>query len=371
MASVQIEARFTKDEILAAYCNNVYFGANAYGVEEASQRFFSKHASELTLGESALIAGLVQRPSDYNPYYNMERALNRRETVFRRMKNNRYITDGEIEQARKEELTLKGTSIGPATGPYYLDYVEALLLQKYDSNLVYNGGLKVYVTMDLDLQEMAEIAIKNRLAYVDSLVGDPTYELAKKEEKKRSLEGALVAIDTKTGAIRALAGGRDYTSSEFNRAVGNNRQPGSGFKPFVYLAALDRLGYSANTVIVDDPVSYITELGDLWEPQNFTRANRGPVILKRAFMSSINVVSAKLTSEVGPSTVVEYAKRLGITSPLEPVLSLALGSNGVSPLEMASAYSVFATGGIYHKPYVISRIEDSEGRIIELSLIHI
>ena len=365
MASTQIEARFSKDEILSAYCNNMYFGADAYGVEEAAQRFFSKHASDLTLGESALLAGLVQRPSDYNPYYRMDRALSRRETVLRRMMDNGYITEEEAAQAREEELELEGTSIGPARGPYYLDYVEDLLVRRFGSNLVYNGGLKVYVAMDPDLQDLAEEAITARMAYVDSLVGDPAYDTATAEEKKRALEAALVAIDPRTGAVRALAGGRDYTASEFNRAVESNRQPGSGFKPVVYLAALDRLGYSANTVVVDEPVAYTTELGDLWEPQNFTREYEGPVILKRAFMRSINVVSAKLVSEVGPSTVIEYARRLGITSPLEPILSLGLGTNGVSPLEMASAYSVFATGGIYHKPFAITRVEDSEGRLIE------
>lgn len=365
IASMQIESRFSKDEILSAYCNNMYFGADAYGVEEAAQRFFSKRASELTLGESALLAGLVQRPSDYNPYYRMDRALSRRETVFQRMMANGYITEEEAELARAEELELKGTSIGPARGPYYLDYVEDLLLRRFDSNLVYNGGLTVYVAMDLELQKLAEETIIDRMAYVDSLVGDPVYDSATAEEKKRALEAALVAVDTRTGAVRALAGGRDYTTSEFNRAVESNRQPGSGFKPVVYLAALDHLGYSANTVVVDEPVAYTTELGDLWEPQNFTREYEGPVILKRAFMRSINVVSAKLVSEVGPATVIEYARRLGITSPLQPILSLGLGTNGVSPLEMASAYSVFATGGVYHKPYVITRVEDSEGRVIE------
>ena len=365
LASMQIEERFSKDEILSAYCNNMYFGADAYGVEEAAQRFFSKRAGALTLGESALLAGLVQRPSDYNPYYRMDRALTRRETVFRRMMDNGYITEEEVARAREEELELKGTSIGPARGPYYLDYVEELLLRRFDSNLVYNGGLTVYVAMDLDLQDIAEEVITNRMVYVDSLVGDPAYDTASAEERKRALEAALVAVDTRTGAVRALAGGRDYTVSEFNRAVESNRQPGSGFKPVVYLAALDHLGYSANTVVVDEPVAYTTELGDLWEPQNFTREYEGPVILKRAFMRSINVVSAKLVSEVGPSKVIEYARRLGITSTLQPILSLALGTNGVSPLEMASAYSVFATGGIYHKPYVITRVEDSEGRVIE------
>ncbi len=365
LASMQIEERFSKDEILSAYCNNMYFGADAYGVEEAAQRFFSKRAGALTLGESALLAGLVQRPSDYNPYYRMDRALSRRETVFRRMMDNGYITEEEVARAREEELELKGTSIGPARGPYYLDYVEELLLRRFDSNLVYNGGLTVYVAMDLDLQDLAEEVITNRMVYVDSLVGAPAYDTVSAEEKKRALEAALVAVDTRTGAVRALAGGRDYTVSEFNRAVESNRQPGSGFKPVVYLAALDHLGYSANAVVVDEPVAYTTELGDLWEPQNFTREYEGPVILKRAFMRSINVVSAKLVSEVGPSKVIEYARRLGITSTLQPILSLALGTNGVSPLEMASAYSVFATGGIYHKPYVITRVEDSEGRVIE------
>ncbi len=365
MASVQIEARFSKNEILSAYCNNVYFGASAYGIEEAAQRFFSKHAVDLTLGEAALLAGLVQRPSAYNPYYNMDRALNRRDTVFRRMMENGYITKEQVVEARAEKLLLKGKSIGPARGPYYLDYVEGLLLQKYDSNLVYNGGLKVYIAMDLELQETAEQAINNGLAFVDSLVGNPVYNSTTSKEKRQALEGALVAIEPHSGALKALAGGRDYTASEFNRAIENNRQPGSGFKTVVYLTALDHLGYSANTVVVDEPVAYTTELGDLWEPQNFTHGYEGPIILKRAFMRSINVISAKLTSEIGPSTIINYARKLGISSPLEPVLSLALGSNGVSPLEMASAYSVFATGGVYHQPYAISRIEDSEGRVIE------
>ncbi len=365
MASTQIEARFSKDEILSAYCNNVYFGADAYGVEEAAQRFFSKRASDLTLGESALLAGLVQRPSDYNPYYRMDRALKRRETVFRRMMDNGYITEEEAAQAREEALTLKGTSIGPARGPYYLDFVEDLLRRRFDDNLVYNGGLQVYIAMDPELQGLAEDAITARMAYVDSLVGDPAYDASTAEEKRRALEAALVAIDPRTGAVRALVGGRDYTTSEFNRAVASNRQPGSGFKAIVYLAALDHLGYSANTVVVDEPVRYTTELGDHWEPKNFDRQHEGPVVLKRAFMRSINVVSAKLVSEIGPSTVISYAKRLGITSPLEPVLSLSLGTNRVSPLEMASAYSVFAAGGIYRKPHLITRVEDSEGRVIE------
>jgi len=162
-----------------------------------------------------------------------------------------------------------------------------------------------------------------------------------------------------------LVGGRDYTTSEYNRAVQSNRQPGSGFKPIIYLATIDRLGYSPNTVVVDEPVAYTTDIGDVWEPLNFNRAHEGPIILKRALMRSINVISAKLINEVSPQVVVDYARRLGITSKLDPVLSLALGTNGVSPLEMASVFSVFPTGGVYHPPYIIARVEDAEGRVLE------
>lgn len=365
MASVQIEARYNKEEILSAYINNVYYGANAYGVEEASQRFFSKRAGALSLGEATLLAGLVQRPSPYNPYYYMERALKRRETVLQRMVENHYITVEQATQARAEEIVLKGTSIGPAHGPYLLDYVEDVMVGKYGSNLVYNGGLKVYITMDLEMQQVAEEAVRIKLASLDSLVNDPVYSTASREERIQSMEAALVSIDIHTGAVKALVGGRDYTTSEYNRAVQSNRQPGSGFKPIIYLATIDRLSYSPNTVVVDEPVAYTTDIGDVWEPKNFNRAHEGPIILKRALMRSINVISAKLINEVSPQVVVDYARRLGITSKLDPVLSLALGTNGVSPLEMASVFSVFPTGGVYHPPYIIARVEDAEGRVLE------
>jgi 1A family penicillin-binding protein len=365
MASMQIEEHYSKEEILSAYCNNVYYGANAYGVEEAAQRFFSKHAIDLSLGEATLLAGLVQRPSPYNPYYYMERALKRRETVLQRMVANHYITEEQAAQARAEKITLKGTSIGPSHGPYFLDYVEEVMLKKYRSNLVYNGGLRVFVTMDMEMQKIAEEAVRTKLAALDSLVKDPVYNTASREERVQSLEAALVSIDTRTGAVKTLVGGRDYTTSEYNRAVQSNRQPGSGFKPIIYLSAIDRLGYSPNTVVVDEPVAYTTDIGDVWEPQNFNRAHEGPIVLKRALMRSVNVISAKLINEVGPQVVVDYAQRLGVTSKLDPVLSLALGTNGVSPLDMASVYSVFPTGGVYHPPYVIARVEDSEGRVLE------
>ncbi|MBM3265129.1 MAG: PBP1A family penicillin-binding protein [candidate division Zixibacteria bacterium] len=364
-AATQIETRYSKEEILAAYCNNMYYGASAFGVEEAAQRFFHKHAIDLTLGESAFLAGLLQAPSRYNPYYHMDRALKRRETVLDRMVENHFITEVQAREARAEPLDLRGTSIGAARGPFFLDHVEDLLVEKYGNDIVYSGGLKIYTTMDLELQRIAEEAVRVKLAELDSLQRDRFYRRSAQLQKDNRLEAALVSIDVHTGAVRALVGGRDYTTSEFNRAVQSNRQPGSGFKPFLYLAAVDQLGYGPGTPVVDEPVSFTTETGEVWEPKNFSRKYEGPMILKRALMRSINVVSARLITEVGPQTVVQYARRLGVTSPLDAVLSLALGTSGVSPLEMASAYSVFAAGGIYHRPYLIERVEDAQGQVLE------
>ncbi len=368
-ASMQIETRYEKDAILSAYVNNVYYGADAYGVEEAAQRYFSKHANALTLGEAALLAGLLQAPSRYNPYYHMDRALARRKIVLNRMVRSHFITQEQARQAEAEEIVLKGTSIGPPQGPFFIDYVRDVMVEKYGSNLVYNGGLKIYTTMDIELQTIAEEAIRVRLAELDSLVGDPVYTTSSRTKQHDVLEAALVSIDANTGAVKALVGGRDYTNSEYNRAVQNLRQPGSGFKPFIYLSAIDRLGYSPGTLVVDEPISFITEVGDEWEPKNFSRWHRGPIILKWALMRSINVISAKLINEVGPEIVVDYAKRMGITSKLNPYLSLALGTNGIAPLEMASAYSVFSTGGIYYSPFVVKRVEDSEGKVIDEAII--
>ncbi|MBI4551987.1 MAG: PBP1A family penicillin-binding protein [Candidatus Latescibacteria bacterium] len=366
LASFQIETRFSKDEILSAYCNHIYFGANAYGIESAAQTYFGKHASELLLGEAALLAGLPQAPSVYDPYKNMPLALERRRVVLDRMAVNGYITPEQARQVADEPVVLKGTAVGPARGPYFIDYVRHVMIERYGVDLVDYGGLKIYTTMDIRLQEAAQEAVKEKLAELDEAVGDSVFQTISLEQKKNALQAALVAIETKTGAVRAIVGGRDFAVSEYNRAVQSNRHPGSGFKPVIYLAAVDRLGYMPNTVVVDEPVSFPTGDGEaVWEPQNFSRDHQGEVILKKALMRSLNVISAKLIDELTPPAVVDYARRLGITSKLPPLLSLALGTAGVSPLEIAAAYAVFATEGIYRPPFVIARVEDSRGRVLE------
>lgn len=365
LVATQIETRYSKQEILEAYCNNMYYGANAYGVEEAAQRFFQKRAKDVNLAESAFLAGLLQAPTTYNPYYHMERALKRRETVLERMLVNHYITEQQAREAREDPLVLKGTSAGATTGPFFVDYVADTLVEKYGSDIVNSGGLKIYTTMNIELQKIAEESVRTKLAQLDSMQVDPYFKRSARLREEKRLESALVSIDVHTGAVRAMVGGRDYTTSEFNRAVESNRQPGSGFKPIVYLAAIDHLGYSPNTVVVDEPVTFTTDLGVVWEPKNFSRKNEGAMILKKALMRSINVISAKLVDEMGPQVAVEYARRLGVTSRLDAVPSLALGTYGISPLEMASVYSVFATEGIYHRPYVIERVEDSQGQVLE------
>jgi 1A family penicillin-binding protein len=368
LVALQIETQYSKREILEAYLNQIPFAVGAYGIEQAARSFFGKPALELNLAESALLAGLPKSPTRYNPYRYFERAKKRQQLVLARMSAVGYITAEETEAALQAPLQLVPHPARTRRGSYFLDLILNKLEERYGPEVVYHGGLKVSTTLDPELQAWAIDSLQNGLIKLDQLMGIDD----KAETGAGSLshpQGALVAVECNSGAVKALVGGRDYSETEFNRAVENNRLPGSGFKPFLYYAAFEKLGLTPADVFVDKPITIpVAGAGD-WTPQNFGREHDGPMILKQALMKSVNAIAAQLVERTGPEALIEVARRCGITSPLSEVYSLALGTSGVSPLEMASAFSTFATGGIRHEPFWIRRVEDPLGRVLEEQIV--
>ena len=348
--AIRIERNYSKDQILWMYLNQVYFGSRAYGVQAASKVYFGKDVKDLTLSQCALLAGLPRRPSVYSPYENPDLARERRNVVLVRMAELGYVSREQAEQARIAPIRLAGIQ-NEARGfraPYFTSYVLGQLADQYGEDVVHRAGFKVTATLNYELQKVAERALINGV------------EAAK---RLRVSQGALVCLEPKTGYIRAMVGGVDFKSSQFNRAVQAKRQPGSSFKIFVYTAAV------ANGVRPTDrfsarPVTYRGANGKDWTPRD-ERSYYGMVSVKRAVAKSINPVAVKVADKIGVAEVIKYAKLMGITSPLDPYLSLALGSSVVSPLEMASACSVLANNGHRVPPTGILRVEDAEGVVIE------
>jgi penicillin-binding protein 1A len=362
LVSLQIEATYSKNDILEAYINQIAFGVGAHGIEQASQVFFGKPALQLSLAEAALLAGLPKSPTRYNPYRNFERARERQRVVLARMAAVGYITPEEAEQARRSPLSLRPRGRGEPAGSYFLDLVLRDLEERYGSDVVHHAGLKVFTTLDPQMQTWAEESVLSGLAKLDQLLRVPADTGG---DPGGHPQAALVAIETNSGAVRALVGGRDYAETEYNRALQNNRLPGSGFKPFVYYTAFEKAGLSPAAVFIDRRVSIPIPGQAPWSPRNFSGDYEGPMVLKRALAHSVNSIAAQLVERTGPKAVIETARRCGIESPLAPVLSVALGTSGVSPLEMASAFATLATGGIRHDPFWIRRVEDSFGRVLE------
>jgi len=356
LVALQMEATFSKDEILEAYCNQVYFGNGAYGVEEAAQVYFGKRAKDLTLLQSAMLAGLPNAPNSANPFSNYDRAMRRAETVLKRMKKSNFIGLFEMQEATRSDLELVTPKKISNPNQYFINFVIDQLEEEYGKEFVHFGGLKVFTTLDSRHQKFAYRAAERHLKALDRVM--------EKNENSSKLQVAMVALENKTGAVRVLLGGREYSESQFNRAVSNNRLPGSSFKPVVYLSAMENLGLSPASSLRDEPTTFQIPGSPPWKPQNFNGKYSGPVILKKALMNSINVVSAKMVYELTPRRVIKTARQLGIISPLGDNLSLALGTSGVSPLEMAGMYSVIANLGILNEPYFIQRIEDYRGNPI-------
>ncbi len=363
LLACQMEQRYSKEEILEAYCNQIDFGSNAFGIEQASQTYFAKHADELTLAEAAFLANLPRWPSRYNPYLNFEIAKERQRLVLSRMVAAGFITEAEKEQALAAPLHLQRLNLFWGKASYYVDQVKRTVENLYSPEVLSYGGLKIYTALDTRLQNYAQEAVQFGLTALDKRLGMKDYELASDAEKRLYLQAALVAMDPRNGKVKALVGGRDFAMSPFNRATSSHRMPGSAFKPFVYLAAIDLGKYTPASIVVDSAVTFEFN-GQKWSPPNFDRKYRGPITLKTALTHSINVVTAKIIHDIGPEIVVQYAQRMGITSPLSANLSLALGTSSVSPLEMCRAFCPFANGGVNREPLMVKYIEDYQGNVL-------
>ncbi len=451
IVAIQLEKRYTKQEIFTFYCNQIHLGHGAYGVEAASQLYFAKHAKDLNLEEAAMIAGIIQAASRQSPYVNMDAARRRRAYVLQRMADLHDITQAQADAAKAKPIVLRGDPGQDATvAPYFLEEVRKQLEAHYGAKPLYEGGLSVQTTLDSDLQVMANQAIndglrgldrrrgwrrpaRNVLAEGQTLTGfrsarwerpigagddvpavvtevdgakirlrigartaaiepagyawtrkkpaqlvkpgdlvelrvqqvAPNGSLSGSIEQPPTLEGALLAVENRTGRILAMVGGYSFDRSKFNRATQAARQVGSAFKPFVYTAAIDR-GYTPVSSIVDAPVSFPAGPNQPpYSPQNYDHEFWGPVTLRRALEQSRNVPAVKMMDELGPRQVIAYARRLGLTSPIPPYLAVALGAAEATLLEMTSAYSVFPNQGVRMTPFEIAKVSDREGNVLE------
>jgi penicillin-binding protein 1A len=449
----QIEKSFTKEEIFTLYCNQMYFGHGNYGVEAASRFFFSKSIKELTLPEAALIAGILQNPTRLSPIEYPERARDRRNLVLNRMLEEKYITAMEAAKAKAEPLGLRIRRSPPSFAPYFLEEVRKYLEREYGSQRIYQGGLRVYTTLDSAMQRAANRAVRNGLLIVDrrsrGFVAPSASALEKGElpnalrldewdssfgagdvvrgvvvsadrasaevqvggyrgrigisdlawtgkagvaevlrkgtiapfrilelvedkkevrvalEQEPKVEAALLALDVRSGAIRALVGGYDFERSKFNRATQALRQVGSAFKPIVYSAALERGGWTPATLIVDSPISFPSAGRAPWTPHNYDGSYWGAISLRRAIEHSRNIPAIKTLQHVSVETGIEYARKLGLSSELPPYLPIAIGAGEATLLEMTAAFAAFPNQGLRMRPYLVSRITDREGNLIE------
>jgi penicillin-binding protein 1A len=352
LLAIEIERYYTKNEILERYLNIIYYGSGAYGIEAAAHTYFGTDVGHLTIGQAALLAGMPAAPSAYSPYVNLERAKERQRHVLERMVASGYIT---AEQARVEAarpLRLIGdrpTGLQSYKYPYFTTYVNHIIESQFGSKAVYEGGLQVYTTLDPALQRLGQDAVNWGIT-------------RSKAEGIGASEGALVALRPSTGEILALVGGAGGFSldNQFNRAWQARRQPGSSFKVYVYTAAIDS-GMPPTTILEDTPVSYPAGDGTRWAPTDDDNRFYGAMTMRYALAQSRNVVAVKLAEQIGIDKVIEYAKRMGVTSPLEADLSLALGSSVVSPLDMAAGYATLANQGIHIDPSPLRLVRDSLG----------
>jgi penicillin-binding protein 1A len=369
MLALEIERRYTKDEILAMYENQIYFGDGAYGVQAAARTFFGKDVQNLTLPECALLAGLPRDPSGYNPRRHPDIARRRRQIVLHGMLETGKITRAQYTAAAAAPL---GVIPRPSarSAPYFLETVRQYLDDKYGSNLVYEGGLRVYTTLDLNLQRLAEEALERHLSELEIQnhyrfrLQTPTTARSAVTGRARYIQGAMLALDARTGAVRVMIGGRNFSDSPFNRVLQARRQTGSLWKPFVYTAAIDRGAHPTDT-ISDTPVQYPAGNGTMWAPHNYDNKFRGTITLRYALQHSVNIPAVRLASEVGTQTVAEYARRLGIASPVVTNLSMALGTTECTLIEMMSAYLAFDNSGVRPTPFWILKVVDRNGTTLE------
>lgn len=406
LIALQIEHNFSKSEILQLYLNEIYFGMGAYGVKSAAKRYFAKQVEDLTIAECALLAGVIPRPASYDPFKHPERALWRRNTVINRMHKSGFIMQSERDEALKEPLPEDKPDRHRTQSPYFVEYVRKILEPRHGFNTLWKGGLKIYTTLDWKAQQKAEEIMDAKLQEIDEEVNKKLLEKYKdglpldeqgqeieleKLPEYKKLQGAFLAMDVKTGAIRVMIGGRDYKETKFNRAVQAKRQPGSAFKPFVWMSALLN-GYTPATIVEDtaktyyfdgknwrlfeeDSADFAMKLAsedfagekdfDIWVPRNYDNVSMGRITLRKGLEKSRNLVSINLIDTIGPTVVVSTAKKAGIKQHLSPNLSLALGSCDVPLIELANGFATFANHGIRVEPFAVTKVMDARGRLLE------
>jgi len=352
----KIDKYLTKDEIMNLYLNHIYLGHGTYGIEAASEGYFGKSARYLTLPEAALLAGLPKAPSSYSPFLHFDKARQRQAYVLDRMVEDEYITRAEKERAFATPIRLKSTRPKEKIAPYFIENVRKYIMEKYGSEVLYREGLEVYTTLNIDMQKAARDAMERGLQELETREG---YE-------KGLVQGALLCMEAKTGAITAMIGGRDFKKSEFNRATQSRRQAGSSFKPFIYTAAFDK-GMTPSTQILDAPIIYEDKSSPdgFWKPKNFDGKFNGPTTLRNALVQSRNIITIKVLREIGVDYAVDYAANMGITSPLSKNLTLALGTSGITLQEMVRGYGVLANQGKRVVPFFIKKIVDRTGQVFE------
>ncbi|MBF2089166.1 MAG: penicillin-binding protein 1A [Synechococcales cyanobacterium K44_A2020_017] len=349
--AMRLEQIFEKDQVFEMYLNQVYWGHNSYGAETAARSYFNKSASELTLAEAAMMAGLIQAPEDYSPFVDYQLAKERQSVVLMRMRQLGWITPAEEAAARSQPIVLgQVTSFQRSLSPYVTEAVVQELSDRFGSDELLRGGMRIQTTVDLDFQAMAEQVVRDnhRRLQARGLYPDQI---------------ALAAVDPRTHYVKAIVGGVNYGESQYNRATQALRQPGSAFKPIVYYAALASGKYGPDSTIDDSPVSY-PDGNEMYSPQNYDGSFGGTMSLRQALSMSRNVPAVKLGQEVGINRIIEVSRILGISSPIEPVTSLPLGSVDLTPLEMAAAYATFASNGWQSETTLIVQVTDSAGNVL-------
>jgi len=370
LLTIRLERIYSKDEILGMYFNQIYYGNGAHGARSAAREYFGKELDDLTLEECALLAGIPANPTLFDPRRRPENAQSRRNLVLSLMEQYGSISEAEADSARALELVLTDRDGRSMRAPYFVEYVRQALIARYGADRLYHDGLQVTTTLDWEIQEIAEQALEKQLRHLE---GVNRYDVVRDSSwvppdapfvNSPYLQAAAVALDTQTGEILAMVGGRDYWESKFNRAVQARRQPGSAFKPFVYTAAVEQ-GIGPSTIILDEPLVVPLPAGDVYKPENTKRNFQGPMTLRYAMSKSVNVPAVRMILTVGPEAAVDVARRCGIGGVLHPYPSTALGASEVTLLDLTASYTVFPDQGIYHRPWAIREVRDRNGAVLE------
>jgi penicillin-binding protein 1A len=368
LLAVQIERHYSKSEILEYYFNKAPFGPGLYGVEVASQKYFNKEAKDVTIPEAALLIGMPQLPGAYYPYRYPEKALRRRNFVLSRMRAENVITEEEFRTSRAKEIELVDVKQNFRSADYFIEHIRQILENKYGTTRLFTSGMKIYTSIDMDLQAYADSILnmnltkfekKNKYSFQYSDFPPDTTDIV-----TPYVQGGVLLMDNETGFVTVMIGGRNFNHSKFNRITQARRQPGSSFKPILYTAAIEK-GYTPATIIKDEPICFIEQDTLFWKVHNYSRTNYGYTRMREGISHSRNIYAVKTIYDIEPRWVRTYAQRFGLTTPVSPFYSLAVGTSVLYPIELITAYTTFPNNGKLVKPLFIRKVEDMRGNVLE------